>query len=237
MWTLLALTAFATDSGIQRLYDRELSCDFQVDPPPDARSCVEGVRSVPPDDERPTWGIAIAPPGKLYFSMHTADIDWGHVYRIDTPRAFDPILLSVGLTKEGKACPNERLFYLHSLSERGGITKQVCVGFDWNGHGEVLLESHRKLPNDMWVPVWAWIPDDPEKAANARDWFLVQMWVSSTGDAPERPPQFPYVSTDVIRAWVPKPLPIRKRYELLGPEPEPEPEESADGEGDAKPSE
>ncbi|MCB9679416.1 MAG: hypothetical protein H6737_30205 [Alphaproteobacteria bacterium] len=222
MLILLATSALATDNGIQRLYDRQITCDFRVDPPPDPKTCVTGVRSDPPWDGRPTWGISIAPPGKLYFSMHAAQIDWGDVYLIETPRAFDPVLLSVGITKDDEACPAESVFYLNATSERGPLTKQVCLGIPWDGFGEVLLESHRKLPPDMWVPVWAWLPKDASLAEETKNWFLVQLYISSSGAAPEKPAQTPYVSPAVTRAWVPKPLPPRKRLWLLGPEPEPE---------------
>ncbi len=232
--------AQATDNGIVRVYDRQLTCDHGVDPKADPRSCRAVVRKTPPNDERPTWAISIAPPGKLFYSVHTAAIDWGHVYRIDTKRAFDPYLLSVGITDDAEVCPDEHLVYLHSMSERGKLTHQICAKFDWEGHAEVLLESHRKLPTDMWVPVWGWRPDDDDAAADVKNWFIVQMWISTTGAAPERPAQHPYVSPAVLKAWVPKPLPMRKRLRVMGPEPEPEVDADSefgdganDGAGDA----
>ena len=220
MWTLIASVALATDSGIQRIYDRQVQCGYSVDPPAEASTCDVVVRSALPDDDRPTWAITVAAPGKMFYGMHMPNIDWGHVYRVDVPRSFDPVLLSPGITTDAQACPEERLFYIHSNSERGPLTKQVCAGFDWEGHGEVLLESHRKLTGDTWIPIWAWVPDDPEKAKDVNSWFIIQIYLSPSGKVPDRPEQHPYVSPEVVRAWVPKPLPMRKRLMLMGPEDE-----------------
>lgn len=203
----LTLTAFASDSGIQRLYDRQIDCGHGVDPPADPATCKEGVRRELPDDDRPTWAITIAPPGRLFVSYHMPDINWGHVYRIDMKRAFDPILLSVGLTGDSEICPDERLQYVHLMSERGPLTHQVCAVIDWDGTSEVLLEGHRKLPVDAWVPIWIHRKPGDEDVNN---WFIVQLFIATDGTAPERPPQHPYVSAELLRASVPPPLAPRK---------------------------
>lgn len=217
---LLTLAAFASDSGIQRVYDREIHCPFHVDPPADAAECTVLVRRSPPDDERPTWAFGIAPPGKLFLSMHMAAIDWGHVYRVSVPRAFDPVLVSTGLAVDEEACPGELTQYLHIVSERGPLTKQVCAKVPWKGSGEVLLESHRKLPENAWVPIWAWVPEDEAQKSDVKNWFIVQAFLSTDGATPDRPEQHPYVSAAVVRAWVPGPLPIRRRLKVMGPLPE-----------------
>lgn len=224
---ILALTAaLASDSGIVRLYDREVACALSVDPPAEAATCQVNVRSRPPHDDRPTWAIAVAPPGKLFVSMHMPAIDWGHVYLLGTARAYEPFLLSTGVAPADVCAPGEQIFYAHLASERGNVTQQACAGIPWPEHGEVLLESHRKLQPDMWIPIWISRPTDPDKAADVKTWFIVQVWISSTGTAPERPPQHPYVSPEVVRAWVPKELPPARRLQILGPEPEPEPDGS-----------
>ena len=203
----LTLSAFASDSGIQRLYDRQITCGHGVDPPADPATCKEVVRTELPDDDRPTWAIAIAPPGRLFVGYHMPDINWGHVYRIDMKRAFDPILLSVGLSSDGEVCPGERLQYVHLTSERGPLTHQVCAVIDWDGVSEVLLEGHRKLPSDTWVPIWIHRKPGDEDVNN---WFIVQIFIATDGTAPERPPQHPYVSAALLRASVPAELPPRK---------------------------
>lgn len=205
LWLSLT-TALASDSGIQHLYDRELVCDHGVDPPADPASCKVVVRRDTPDPGRPTWALGIAPPGRLFVGYHMPDIDWGHVYRIDMKRSFDPILLSVGLTVDEEICPGERLQYAHIYSERGPVTHQVCAVIDWEGESEVLLEGHRKLPGDTWVPIWVHRKPGDADIAN---WFIVQVFIATKGQTPERPPQHPYVNQPLLRASVPEPLPPR----------------------------
>lgn len=198
--------ALASDSGIQLVYDRQLVCDHGIDPPADPNSCKLVARRETPDPGRPTWALGIAPPGRLFVGYHMPDIDWGHVYRIDVKRSFDPILMSVGLTTDGEVCPGERVQYAHIVSERGPLTHQVCAVIDWDGESEVLLEGHRKLPADTWVPVWAHHkPGDHD----VNNWFIVQVFIATQGQTPERPPKHPYVTEELLRASVPTPLPPR----------------------------
>lgn len=203
---LLALNAFASDHGIQRIYDREVECAYKVDPQPDPTTCGLRMRAATADDERPTWAISIAPPGKLFVSYHMPEIDWARVQMVRVPRAFEPILLTTGLQPD-PACPDELVEYAHLHSERGTVTHQSCAAPPWKGSGEVLLESHRKLPTNRWVPVWAHRPDDPQLAADVDNWFFVQIYISMNGTKPELPAQHPYPSVDLLRASVPAPLP------------------------------
>lgn len=220
---LTLAAALGSDSGIQLLYDRQVRCALSVDPPAEAASCAVDVRAAPPVPEDPTWAIAIAPPGKLFVALHMPAIDWGDVHVVEVQRAFDPVLLTVGL-HDAAVCGTEKVLFAHLVGERGAHTKQACAGVDWQGEGEVLLESHRRLRTDVWTPIWGWRPSDPTRAQDVKQWFFAQIWISSNGKAPPRPEQHPYVSTEVLRAWVPKPLPPARRLEILGPEPEPEPE-------------
>lgn len=219
MWFAVS-AALASDSGIQLLYDRQITCALSVDPPAEAATCEVRVHSRPPVAERPTWAIAVAPPGKLFVSMHMPAIDWGDVRRLGVNRAFDPVLLTLGVA-DAEVCPGEKLYFAHLNSERGNETEQVCTAPPWPGEAEILLESHRKLTPDAWTPIWAWKPTDPTLAADVKNWFFAQVRISTDGTAPERPPQHPYVSVDVLRAWVPKPLPPVRRLEILGPAEEP----------------
>lgn len=213
----LSLAAFASDSGIQRVYDRQIVCGHGVDPPADPATCQLVVRRSLPHDDRPTWALGIAPPGRLFVSYHMPDIDWGHVYRVDVKRAFDPILVSVGLTVDEEICPGEQLQYAHVMSERGPVTHQKCAQIEGDWESEVLLEGHRKLPLDKWVPLWVHRkPGDTDVNA----WFVVQVFIATKGQIPERPPQHPYVSAELLRASVPTGLPPRKLVVLEVPEPE-----------------
>jgi hypothetical protein len=207
----LLATAQASDHGLQRIYDREVECAYDVDPKPDPSTCRTQVRREPPTDDRPTWAISIAPPGKLFVSHHMPAIDWGNVAMMKTPRAFEPILLSVGLAPSA-ACDSaeEVVGFTHVDSTRGAATHQVCSEPPWSGHGEVLLEAHRKLPRQSWIPVWAHVPDDPELAADIRKWFIVQIYISMDGTTPERPPQHPFASVALLRGAVPSPLPPKR---------------------------
>lgn len=200
---LLLAAAFASDHGIQRIFDREVECAYQVDPQPDPSTCRVQERRKTADDERPTWAISVAPPGKLFVSSHMAEIDWARADMVQIPRAFEPILLSVGLKPEDPACPGEQLEFAHIASERGTVTQQYCAAPPWEGEGEVLLESHADLPADRWIPVWGHHPTDPEAAKDLDTWFLVLVYISMDGSKPERPPQHPYPSELVLRASIP----------------------------------
>ncbi|MCB9670293.1 MAG: hypothetical protein H6734_12525 [Alphaproteobacteria bacterium] len=124
---LLLATALATDHGIQRIYDREVECAYKVDPKPDPATCAVRVRSVPPRRRPRHVGDQRGPPGKLFVSYHMPEIDWGAVRSFRTPRAFEPILLTVGL-KPDRACPDELIEFAHLHSERGAVTHQACAG-------------------------------------------------------------------------------------------------------------
>lgn len=212
MFLLLAATIFsadASDHGLVRVFDREVECAYDVDPKPDPETCLTRVRPTPPTDERPTWAISVAPPGKLFVSHHMPDVDWSRVGMVRTPRAFEPILLSVGL-KEDPACSGERVGFAHLNSARGAVSYQACASTEWTGVGEVLLESHRRLPANTWVPVWGHHPVEPELAADVKNWFIVQVYISMDGSTPERPPAHPYASVSLLRGAIPVALPPRR---------------------------
>lgn len=225
----LTVAALASDSGVQRLYDRQITCGHGVDPPAEAATCKVVVRRDTPDDARPTWAFGIAPPGRLFLSFHMPNIDWGHVYRIDVKRSFDPVLVSVGLTDDEEACPGERLMYTHVMSERGPLTHQVCAQIDGTWQSEVLLEGHRKLPGDTWVPIWAQRKADD---GDVNNWFIVQAFIATKGQIPDRPPQHPYVNEPLMRASIPVPLPPRRPVVVELPEDE----EGEEGEDTDPPS-
>lgn len=210
---LLVYSALASDSGMQRVFDREVQCAHAVDPAPDASTCRARVRVDPPELDRASWVIGVAPPGKLFVSFHTPDVDWGGVTMARAPRAFDPVLFTTGLQPD-PACGEEALHYGHVVSERGPLTQQACSQPPGPGRGEVLLEAHRKLPRNTWVPVWAYVPIDAAAAADVRNWYLTQVYISMDGSTPERPAHHPYPSVDLLRAAVPKGLPPRKPLRL-----------------------
>ncbi len=195
--------ALASDHGLQRIYDREVACEAKVDPRPDPDTCTLEARALPPDDDHPSWAITVAPPGKLWVAFHMPAIDWGRVHSWRLQRSFDPIILTVGLADD-PICRGERLQFAHSYSERGATTHQACVAPPWEGTSEVLLASHGDLPSDTWTPIWVHRPVDPDRAIDVKQWFIVQIYLSSDGTPPAAPPHHPYADVRELMARVPQ---------------------------------